>query len=1215
MNEKTPSTPLAKDHRALFLGREKELQWLQDAWRATREGGPQMRILTAESGYGKTKIAQAFYTWLSTECDPDHYWPDNLLHEGKNLRIMPDMTGINASSSMPWFWWGLRFSDSEGRNATDNRYPFFSARSHPDFSAHEEALKQVIYQAQARNSATLSLFRAGLALFPGADSVTHGLQALSDLWDNWKIARTHREQLLAMKLEEAQKKQIGQVLALFRLLLDETQGEAKSFPVVLLLDDAHWMDAISLDIVRLVWGISVEKNFPLLVLATNWRKEWNHGFDETASGGSLARWIWESTKPNPESQDQHPVQILSPRVQIFKLGKLPQVGDMLLAEFSGLDQKQVDFICEQASGNPRHIKEIILLLKRKPHWFKENDPAQPLNDSWQKNLTRDKLELHTLESERFDSIAVHLKNILGTASLQGDRFLQTFTLEVAKKLGFEPNHSSENVPDNPLKAAENPHALAEAIDELSMEFRSTNIRKCAEEYLEQCGDLDRVAAMVTQTAHEWINTKKINDLQLDSRLRLLDCASILTGNAGNRAGQILFHATALQSIRNSGYMFRASPWIDSWERLAPRADELSSCGFWMLLNTARLFRSVGKESLALSLVRDLEGHPESEGNSAIALGAKAAWAVEVGDLEVSLGKTEAALEHYLQSLVLDEQTLKQFGGSNELLSNISIALIKLADVELSLGQRESALERYLQSLALSEQVREQFGDTLESLRNTSVSLNKVADVERSLGQTESALKRYLQSLALFEQVREQFEDTPERLRNISISLSKVADVELALGETERAMERYLESLALFEQVCERFGDTPESLNDISFSIDKVADVERSLGQTESALKRYLQSLALFEQVREQFEDTPERLRDISVLLNKVADLEHSLGQTESALKRYHQSLALREKIVELFGDTPERLSDISISLDRVANVERSLGQTERALKLYLQSLALKMLIREQFGDTAERMRDISVWLNIVADLERSLGQTQSALDHCLQSAALFEQICKQFGESAERLRDISVSVDRAANLERSLGETESALKHYLQSLALRVQIRKQFGDTLERLSDISVLLDKVADLELFLGQTQTALKRLFESLELKEQIREQFGDNPERLRDISLLLSKVAVVEYSLGQKESAMERSLQGLALFEQIREQFGDTAERLRDMIISHYKLAQLFSSLERSFDAISHAQQALAIARKVLDDYGSLPQRSEDLEICENLLSAIKKNADAE
>ncbi len=74
-----------------FFGREIELDWLKTAWLQVRQGNPQVCVLCGESGFGKTRIVQAFYSWLSSdpEQDPQGYWPDVLLKEGNNLRLNP----------------------------------------------------------------------------------------------------------------------------------------------------------------------------------------------------------------------------------------------------------------------------------------------------------------------------------------------------------------------------------------------------------------------------------------------------------------------------------------------------------------------------------------------------------------------------------------------------------------------------------------------------------------------------------------------------------------------------------------------------------------------------------------------------------------------------------------------------------------------------------------------------------------------------------------------------------------------------------------------------------------------------------------------------------------------------------------------------------------------------------------------------------------------
>jgi len=65
----------------MFVGRETELEALRSAWQLAKAGKSQVVTLLAESEFGKTRIAQEFYEWLSTHDDAledEGYWPDTL---------------------------------------------------------------------------------------------------------------------------------------------------------------------------------------------------------------------------------------------------------------------------------------------------------------------------------------------------------------------------------------------------------------------------------------------------------------------------------------------------------------------------------------------------------------------------------------------------------------------------------------------------------------------------------------------------------------------------------------------------------------------------------------------------------------------------------------------------------------------------------------------------------------------------------------------------------------------------------------------------------------------------------------------------------------------------------------------------------------------------------------------------------------------------------
>jgi hypothetical protein len=80
--------------KSVFCGRDEELACLKREWRLVTEadGHPQVLVLLADNGLGKTRLVQEFFGWLSTTDDPagdNGYWPDELEATGDNLRVNP----------------------------------------------------------------------------------------------------------------------------------------------------------------------------------------------------------------------------------------------------------------------------------------------------------------------------------------------------------------------------------------------------------------------------------------------------------------------------------------------------------------------------------------------------------------------------------------------------------------------------------------------------------------------------------------------------------------------------------------------------------------------------------------------------------------------------------------------------------------------------------------------------------------------------------------------------------------------------------------------------------------------------------------------------------------------------------------------------------------------------------------------------------------------
>ncbi|SFA95627.1 hypothetical protein SAMN05421688_1844 [Poseidonocella pacifica] len=80
---------------------------------------PQLVILNAERGVGKTRLALEFYRWLSETVDGrgrDGYWPDTVEVLDRSIDVNPDPDFCRYGVPIPYLWWGPRASDKGVEN-------------------------------------------------------------------------------------------------------------------------------------------------------------------------------------------------------------------------------------------------------------------------------------------------------------------------------------------------------------------------------------------------------------------------------------------------------------------------------------------------------------------------------------------------------------------------------------------------------------------------------------------------------------------------------------------------------------------------------------------------------------------------------------------------------------------------------------------------------------------------------------------------------------------------------------------------------------------------------------------------------------------------------------------------------------------------------------------------------------------------------------------
>jgi class 3 adenylate cyclase/tetratricopeptide (TPR) repeat protein len=191
-----------------LVGREGDMAMLKARWDLARNGEGQVMLLTGQAGIGKSRVATALAEWVTEQGSHLQIYQCSQLYQ--NTALYPLVSRIIRDSK-------IRFSDGPGEKIVKlGRLPNFR------FAANRE----------------LMFVFASLLSIPPHD----GFVPPSMSPDDWRFA-------------------------IFHAIFDEVARLGEHRPVLLVVEDAHWIDPTSLELLDGI--IARSPKWPLLVLITS----------------------------------------------------------------------------------------------------------------------------------------------------------------------------------------------------------------------------------------------------------------------------------------------------------------------------------------------------------------------------------------------------------------------------------------------------------------------------------------------------------------------------------------------------------------------------------------------------------------------------------------------------------------------------------------------------------------------------------------------------------------------------------------------------------------------------------------------------------------------------------------------------------------------------------------------------------------------------------
>lgn len=639
----------------------------------------------------------------------------------------------------------------------------------------------------------------------------------------------------------------------FLALTALVQAESRRQPLIIHLEDAHWLDADSYNFLgHLATRIA---DFPIALLITA-RPE-----GETSGMGGPNIIIRQQISLPPLPAQEIETVIAS------------QVAHPWPAEWLAL-------LVERAEGNPFFAEQIVLYLEEQGMQVGE----KPL--ALETILPRD---VHTLLIARLDRLTQEVKEVVQTAAILGREF------EV-QLLSFMLQNNSQRPPESlqHLLAEAEHQAIWSALSAIRYLFRHTLMRDAAYQLqlLQRRRALHGLAITALETvyaddlaphyatlAYHASQSQDVGKQRVYYRLAGESAQAIYANDTA------IFYYTALLSLltvaeqssvhRELGHLAEMA---GRWEEAKSRYQQAIAC-------------AQGHDRLAVAQAQaDLGDLLSDQGDYAAATlylhqaldifitaqdaqGISNTW-YELGEIAWRQGHYQEAESDFAQSLAISQEAGIQIQTAN--------ALSGLGIVAEMQGNYDQAVTFYTDALTIHRQIGNKYG-TAVMLNNLGIGFKNLRDYSRAIASFEEslALKREMGNRA-----------------GSAITLTNLGDVALLQGDIAAAEQFLHESLLLKQEMGQKRGQ--------AITLSGLAQVASMRGEHEQAQQYLRQSLILYEEVQDKRGLLYDLVAWILLGMKRgwpLPEMARLGGAVETLLQQLHASLDPEDQL--LFEEAQE----------------------------------------------------------------------------------------------------------------------------------------------------------------------------------------------------------------------------------------------------------------------------------------------------------------------
>jgi tetratricopeptide (TPR) repeat protein len=823
-----------------LYGRDSELQQLTAAFAAATSGQPHFVWLAGEPGSGKTRLLQEFYASLRAQYDGQHgepYWPDVQAAGITADRLQPLVPVRKQPPQLPYMWWGLRCT-AGSEHSPD------SLQAYVDGIAGLERHLIGIEFARQQKKAGIAFAEGMLEWLaswdPTAKGIHAGVKLLKKLYDDMTLAQTGASELraVATRTEDV-------FLRLFAAMNANPKPETPAVPLVVLLDDAQWLDARSVAFTRrLLLQAQTNGWKVLLVLSVRDTELAAQASDPNAARLPVAT-LQELRSSFVRIAGSSALTEVALPPELEPPAAIGLLGEAIGSNGLPVTEPTTQRLHARAGGQPFYLLNYVQHALENG-WI---DSAGELTCA-DEQLTAVPQDIGELLRQRLHGLPKQQFEILQWGSVQGRRFMAELIQRVATELGRNPAQAVLE-----LAHARDDHHLLDRASNLESGLYGFSHRLLYEQINAETSP--ELAAVVSHCLLDVLaghfDNGKLETLPAEERreaLRVLAGVESPAPDARLRSaracGILCAEYDAVQDFRSA----------EHWARLLwQRTQSMLAQGLELVpplpAHLARAYEVLKVRcdwETCLAMEQGLLELARAQGDEQSA----AAALRNIGRIHEATSEFERALEYYMQALELARKSAAEGIAAK--------TLGQVAGIHHYRSEHARALELYEESL---RELR-RLGDA----ENTSKTVNNMALVYESLGRHAEALSLYSEVLEL--KLAEGDELGAAQTRN------NMGNVCFAQGDFDGALEHYQFSLDVLTRLGDELGCAGAQGN--------VGAARAGLGDHAAAITLFEQSLAGFTALGAE--------HGAALTLSDLAASHKALGNLDAARDAWRRSAAL-----------------------------------------------------------------------------------------------------------------------------------------------------------------------------------------------------------------------------------------------------------------------------------------------------------------------------------